>query len=513
MGRAAVWLLAILIVASCGGGNDEASRAGTPSKPALASDGPLSILVVSAAVGPGGEPVDVRPGFTPADKEVNAVVFVGEDVEEGATLDISWYRTGDGRRLLFTHELEAAPIGRARSQGVASTGLAPGAYEVVATLGERQVRTPWLVREAGPTRALAAATSEDDWEPPSAGTASFSETSGNDGPDEGACRIVDFDVYVRVLLSTGVLAHGACTSISVGAAVGGPPQTFFTTPHRQFTVETDLCEIPGGSDLPGAVVLAEVRDSGGASQSEQETLGDLGELLTTTFVSLTPPAGSRVRAGDTIAIEAAAILFQPALGIRTIYVNANDELVEAAGNLSGSQSPRGCDEGRLLAALRTSYRVPPSPPAVIELCTNAVGFDETQATECASYPTRETEVWEGTWDGGFHVPPPCTPSVWEADGTVSFTVAANGTLAGEARITNEPGTCGGTGGPGPTPAGATFTGRRTDDGFELVATLPGVGQRTIPLVRDGSQATGHLSVPLGAGARYDVDLALVCTTC
>jgi hypothetical protein len=123
------------------------------------------------------------------------------------------------------------------------------------------------------------------------------------------------------------------------------------------------------------------------------------------------------------------------------------------------------------------------------------------------------ETWSGTWDGGFHVPPPCSPPIWEANGTVSFTVAADGAVSGAARITNEPGTCGGTGGPGPTPAGGTFTGRRTDEGFELRVLLPGVGERVVRLVRAGDEATGALSAPLGAGARYEVDLALRCTTC
>ncbi|HEX6131947.1 MAG TPA: hypothetical protein VF044_09455, partial [Actinomycetota bacterium] len=390
---------------------------------------------------------------------------------------------------------------------------------------------PWLVTEhGGATRSLsgarsaAAAASEigpgvsswddDGWD---------SAPSAPPGPDDGACRTT---TGVRAIVELTVHAgwNAACDRLTVAASVTGPPETLLTIVaaeqmndvgilQHSTAVSTSMCGIPGGSDLPGTVVRAVVTDSGGATAAVEETLEDLGPALQA-GLDPSPPSGSRVRVGDRIQLHALAMLMSPALGVKSLYVNANDELVDATGNLSGASEPRPCDPRRLLALLRTEYRVPDDPPPVIEICANAVGFDGTQASpDCASFVTRDVEVWEGTWDAGFHVIGTCTPAVWPQVGTLRATVAADGTLSGQGDLVNHTGVCGGSDVPQEVPVTPLFTGTRTDEEIRLQIQLPGLGSRTIPMPRRGDVAEGTLTVPLGGGSRWEIRARLECTTC
>jgi hypothetical protein len=526
----------LVAAAACGGGDGSAPNA-TPavdeSKPFFQADGPLHAVLVG--VHEDGRPRDPSPRFKTADTEVNAYVGLGDSVEEKSILVVSWYRrTVYGEREhLFSHRIEVEPNRVARSQGVARSGLAPGIYETVATLGDWQVRTPWLVTEvAAEERSLSSAgAAQASSAPPEAGFGAlddwpWGEEQASDPPpsasrDDGPCSFGSVSVRTLVFAQVRADWSGRCERVTIGASVAGLPETLVTLNAPEYrnelgdlfhsaAGESDFCDLPGGSDLPGTVVRGVATDSGGASQSGQGTLRDAGEALQAA-IDTVPERNSRVEAGDRIAVQASGLLFPAALGVRVLYLNANDELIESVPNLSGTAEPRSCDHGRLVAYLRTEYRVPPDPPPVIELCANAVGFDGTESTECVRFYTGE--VWEGTWEGGLHVPAPCSPSFWPAVGTVSLTVSADGSVSGEAELVNHTGVCGGTDVPREVRAGGKLTGRLTEEAFELELILPGLGVQPITLPRSGNEAAGEFTLPTGPGSSYEARIELKCATC
>jgi hypothetical protein len=522
----------MLLAAGCAGDSSQepADRGADPATAPLESDPPLVGVIMAAD--PRQAPDDDlerRLAFTSGDTAAYAIVPVMPDAP-GGVVAVAWYRTtaDGGRRLLFTHEVAVSAVGgRVVSEGLAPGGLAPGLYETVATLGDKQVRRPWIIRRAKVRSLSGSATASPS--PPGAGAVDWEErVYVDENPerdpqrvDDGPCEV---EAQVRAAAETRVDAWwtGTCSSITISATLEGPLEPLRTfTPSEHVTVTgnpltpqtatTSACLLPGGSDLPGAVVTGVVTAAEGSS-ARAESEAEAADIVAV-GVEGSPTSGSRVDPGDTIEVRAMAIAWDPGLGVAELRLEAADVGLAVGTNLAGLSEPQACNKLRFLAVASTEYRVPANPPPAVEICAEARTFGDETDSACLRYPTGEAEVWEGTWDGGFHVPPPCTPPVWEADGTVSFTVTADGKVAGEARITNEPGTCGGTGGPGPTPAGGTLTGRRTDDGFAMELVLPGLGRHTIPLARAGNEATGELSVPLGAGARYEVDLQLRCTTC
>jgi hypothetical protein len=240
--------------------------------------------------------IDPRLGFTTDDKSATAVVGLGVDVPEGATLTVAWYRLRgvDGREHLFSHKIVVGPGGLARSQGVAPKGLAPGQYETVATMGERQVRAPWVVRVAAEPQRYGAGSAEftsfvsqapspqEDWEVPGPGESSW------DGdlppPPEGSppdtCTIVGFHPGLVPLtdVTASAFALGPCSELTLDATVAGlrvrigsmEPGHAFSSVYGQ----VDVCSLPGGRDLPGTVVRFQV--SGSATGELDFTLPDLG---------------------------------------------------------------------------------------------------------------------------------------------------------------------------------------------------------------------------------------------
>ena len=95
-------------------------------------------VVTTGPLPEAGPLTDWRLAFSTADRKAIAVIGLGSDAPEGAKLRVAWYRVdGPGKRThLFTHRLKVrAGGGLVLSHGVAEQGLAPGNYEIVATLG------------------------------------------------------------------------------------------------------------------------------------------------------------------------------------------------------------------------------------------------------------------------------------------------------------------------------------------------------------------------------------------
>jgi hypothetical protein len=529
---------AALLLGACGGStdaSDEDRPAVDESKPVLTPDGPLRGLILASEVRPDGSIHEPRVTFTTLDERATAVVALGDDVPDGVKLTIDWYRVAlRSRSHLFSQTIVVGPGGVAFSEGVARAGLAPGTYETVAHLAERQVRARWFVREesaasqrqaAGDdliliSQSTAASAQGAEGDPPGPGDAGYvpPEAPDPDSFDSGPCAVRASGNLQPMSGLTGVaLWQGRCSTIAMQAEIAGSVRSLLEIEEVQAGdhmegASTDLCD-PMVSDLPGTPVVITVTGSGGATAREEFPIPDSGLAIGAGMLS-EPESGTKVDGGDTIKLAAEAFVFPNALGIESLTVDAGGQTLARVGNVSGSTEPIACDLGRYRA--RTSiltYRVPDAAPPVVEICASAVGFDGNKGVDCLTFPTGEGEFWQGTWDGGFEVPAPCTPRVWPQRGTISFTVAEDGSLSGTTRLTNETGVCGGVDTPASAPAGGPITGKRTEQGFQLVLQLPTGGSQTVELVRTGNEAVGDFEMELGGVASWGAELALTCSTC
>jgi hypothetical protein len=508
---AALCAVVLLLAAACSGA-DDGQRDDAPSatgvdesKPPLRPDGPLRGLVMATGIAQDRSLIDPRLGFATDDKAATAIVGIGLDVSDGATLTVAWYRLRgvDGREHLFSHKIVVGPGGLAHSEGVAGKGLAPGLYETVATMRNRQVRAPWVVRVAAEPQRYGAGSAEftsfvgqapspqEDWEVPGPGE------SGWDGdlpppPDASppdTCTIVGFDPGLVPLtdVTASAFALGPCSELTLDATVAGPPVRIGSMePAHAFSWvygQVDVCSLPGGSDLPGTVVRFEV--SGSASDTLDYTLPDLSDLLIA-GIEAEPVAGSHVEAGDRIGLHALAMMFSPSLGIEVLYVDDGSDLIGSVGNLSGTDGPVSCDYGRNIANLLDEYVVPDDPPAVIGICAHAKSFPGAMASDCIEFYTGE--VWKGTYTGTLTYD--CNVlgvRSGTVEGELTITVGTDGTATMDVIQTLTGISCGPDAGPVTSPRFTLATGRKTPTGFEF-PSIAGSGSLTIPV--SGDRGTG-----------------------
>lgn len=540
--RLAVGGFVSLVLVACGGGGAGDERAQrspvNEAKAALQPDGPLRGLGLTERMPDGGSPIAPRLAFTTRNRQVAAVVVLGRDVPEGATLTVAWYRFAgpDEREHLFSHEIAVGPGGRGLSQGVSETGIAPGVYETVATLDEWQVRTPWVVRVADPSAAASALvrtsdamlasagtfaqSGDESWNVPEAGESSWwEEPSSGDLPeappaanlDECTVNNVSGDLDPFTELTAHASWIGRCPERTLAATVSGPPQMLATAaptegPFSLMYGQGDVCELPGGSDLPGTVVRLTALGGTEGPHSTDYTLPDRGEALVA-GLETHPEPGGQVEAGDRISVHALAMVMPPALGVEKLSIYAGDRLVDSVGNASGSTEPQSCDLGRLLARIVTDYQVPADPPPIVRICAEAVGFDGTKNRDCAEFYTGE--VWEGAYSGTVSDECGGRPSQWSLTGTFRISVDARGaaTLRGENTVT---GSCAGpTVGTATTPI--TTAGKRTRSSIELASFFG--GSQTIVLAVTGNRATGTFIAPAYPGATVNVTFEATCATC
>jgi hypothetical protein len=242
-----------------------------------------------------------------------------------------------------------------------------------------------------------------------------------------------------------------------------------------------VCELPGGSDMPGTVVHAEALAGEGSTGRGETVLPDMGAGVIADVNSIPPPA-SRVEPGQRIRLGAIGMLMAPALGIRTLKLFAQDQEIGSAGNASGSSEPVPCDDGRFYAELEGEYTVPDPAPPVIEVCAVATTFDDHEGRGCIEFFTQH--VWTGTIQLDLfkdylaeqaEVPKETCADAWDVH--VTFTVADDGSVAGRARAAliagpectfDIPGNA--------TRADFTVSGRASSDRFELAFALTGIDE-------------------------------------
>jgi hypothetical protein len=297
--------------------------------------------------------------------------------------------------------------------------------------------------------------------------------------------------------------------MTLNATVAGVTQTLAQDagpagPLSGLSGIVDVCAVPGGSDLPGAVVGFASSASDGAASSMTYALPDMGVVGPVVGMETDPPAGSRVKPGDTIAVKAFAMLLATAHGIKSLRLQAGAATMAEVGNVSGSASPIACDFGRFSALLVTSYVVPPDPPPVVTLAATAIDFLGRQgeaSTATAAFPTVDGEVWEGSLSGTLQTPG-CSPVA--ASGAMLLIVDSDGNVTGNGRTTDATYFCG----ENVIPTASleyTVAGKKTDDAFVLV--FPDGVQLTSGPIR-GGRAT--VTQDTGAGT---VTIELACQNC
>ncbi len=519
------WILALMLVLSAAACSNDAppDDPGRPTGPEENApfrlrDGALLGVMLTADPVEGGQ-AEPRMIFTTDDTQVTALVVLGDDVPAGATLLIAWSSVQgiDDGEVLFTHDVPVGPGGEAFSVGVSETGLAPGRYEVAATLGDAEVRLPWRVEiaregtQAGKARMASALaqSGDEDWNVPDSGSSGWYEPTPESPPAEpGPCEIVSLVARFDPMRSVGASTrwNGTCSAMTLEAAVAGSPTTVATLPAAgpsripQLEGRVDLCELPGGSDLPGTVVRWTATGSDGTTASDAFTVPDFGEALMVDMGSVPEPG--HVDPGQRIALRAMAIVPPTSLGIQELVITVNGETLQRVGNLSETSSPEPCDDGRLGAVKFTHYDVPQDAPSEIEICAHAVGFDGTEAEHCIKFFTGE--VWDGTVNsivttegpGG-----PCGNRI-PVQGTARFVVAGDGSVTGTYDVD----------GCGVSEPHADFTGTVTDAGFLFPQLIVFTNGELIPKVSP-THATGTFTNQQGPATTWVTTWDLACMTC
>jgi hypothetical protein len=356
--------------------------------------------------------------------------------------------------------------------------------------------------------AALAQTEPEVWDVPDAGPSGWYEPTPTGSPaPPGPCTIVGVSAGFDPMRTVDAHATwiGTCSSMKLEAAVSGAPTTVASVsspgPLPHLYGGTDVCELPGGSDLPGTVVNWTATGSEGASGSDTFTLPDLGGSLAAEVASVPEPG--HVDPGQRISLRGMAIAMPTSLGVRELTLTVNDEVLERVGNASETTSPEPCDDGRFGAITYTHYDVPQGSPPTIEICARAVGFDGTEAEHCITFFAGE--AWDGTvssivtTEGGGAGP--CGNPI-EITGTAHLVVAGDGSVTGTYDVD----------GCGVSEPHADYTGTVTDAGFLFPDLIVFTNGELIPKVSP-TRATATLTNQQGPAVTWVTTWDLTCTSC
>ncbi len=415
------------------------------------------ILALFTARGTRMDQRQPRTRFGPTDRQVAAIVRIGPH-PGATKLAIGWSRLDlFGRpRPLFSQTTPVRAGVFAWSLATARRAFTPGDFEVTATLGRERVSTRFAVTfrdpardGARPTRGgvrhsgfptgpegrlatgaqlaflhssqpapslLFAALDDqsqagegggqsiepgesgsappDDWDQP-ADVASTSQPPDSAPQPCGVGPVLAFantDTTATVTAATNAWNCGGA-EVVLYAAGGSAEQEVARAPGTIRTL-VDPCELPGGSDLPGAVVRfrSTVIGHSDLASTAELTLPDEGEANLTARITGDPPPGSKVSAGQGIVLNGMACVLGFAYGVQHLQFTADPG--GSLGSLDYPAPPPPCDNRRRLRAGKATYVVPKNPPSVVKITAIAEDYVGTQAVSTAAYPTRDN-VWIG----------------------------------------------------------------------------------------------------------------------
>jgi hypothetical protein len=493
-----------LFAQACTGGGDQPNSETTDSAilsgPPFAADGPLAGIVMAKDINESGLPVEPGLEYLSSEPQVTAIVPLGEGAD-GRTLTIAWYRAVglDERERLFEHEIQARSFANAYSVSVSQGSLQPGLYEVVATLDEHEVWSPWIVSEAmmidltssGNGSGTILTQIDTDGQPPAGGgngviawpdMASFPdgpelpdfETWGTEG-EPGACPRSVFGVPMGMFIEAHASGAFCDDEIVLAAAATGPLQVIASGlggAQEWF----HPCDLAGGSDLPGSVIKL----GGWTVDHEDEVLTaslelfDLG-LNPIGYIRGTPGPRARVRPKQRVQLLGIGAHFPmpTAPSIKSLTLRGPDASVIATKEFEGE----ACDLARFFRGLKGSYRVPEDPPAIIEITLEVEDDAGRKSSTTAQYFT-EGEIWNGVMKSvavDEHIPG-CT-STENVRTELNLAVSASGKVVGNATTFSITGDSSLRGECGVVPYPGTFArldveGTKTDQGFEIWFKAP-----------------------------------------
>ncbi len=402
--RHAVALTALLVACGVGGDGGTALGAGDVQSSLLArDDGVLGGLFMVDGTEPRhGKP---RQRFDEAQQGVTAVIRVGPLKGQG-TLTVDWYQVNawGGREHLFQHQIRARANTFAWSVGVAKTHLAAGDYQVTASLGRDRLTTAWTVRRGrrssaptntgqAPATGQNGATAVSDWYKELERQAEAADAARHRPPAcSGSPDISASETGYSPEVDASAWDHPCDADLALLAAMGGAERQVAAGVGEARTT-IDPCTLPGGSDMPGAVLSFTAKRAGAQPAQAKRTItlpDDAARGLQAVGAS-DPPPGTKVRAGQRIQITAGAVDFTDFFtGIMSIQITT--EPGGSLGEFHFPPPPRPCDNTRRMRAGNATYQVPADPPPVIHVMVVAEDYVGNQAVANAFYPTRPG-VW------------------------------------------------------------------------------------------------------------------------
>jgi hypothetical protein len=407
---------------------------------ALSPAGPIVGLVFADSIDPKGVPVNPRFTFSPDASQITVGVQVGALASDPGDLVVAWSQESDTPSApLFSVHIAVHSGDLAFSTALSQSVLAEGSYLVTATI-EGQNQSAQVDVAPGPTAEIGFLTaSTGTGQPPIQGPTgvdnvpglgslidlvpdppgcvrewrdTLSQTSGtldaSDAPDVWA------GFYERCKGSTS--DSPTPIPVQVRATIGGAGRVFQTTIAGGGWITIDPCTLgANASDLPGTNVLVESRwQEGGAWH-----VGPAGTAVLTAdtaapklHVTTTPAAGTKVKPGDTIEIDAlsneqntqisgtagfgGSFIGPWQTGVHDLQITADPGGEVGTPWTNPSNLPQSCGAKTWTHDLQATYTVPQNPPDVIQLCVQTHDYAGNERSLCRSFPTNDKVTITGT---------------------------------------------------------------------------------------------------------------------
>jgi hypothetical protein len=487
---------ALLVVAACG----TATPAVRPSPTPAVLNAPIADLFTAASIDqPHAEPVNPSFAFVPSTPQVTAIIVVGR-LSRPATLQVTWSSIdGAGvQHTLFTHQIAVTSDVVAWSVGHSPGLLALGTYRIRATLSGSSKSVDWSVIDpanatsaatssAGPAgsallvRQFATSRSGSDAVleaagsgPPQPGdTGSEPDDMENPAPDQQpSCDVSVTAQSLPFSVRANAWLGKACKPglVMLANMQGEASQAIVHDPSDSIDTQVDPCGLPGGRSTPGSVVTISAISTKDPTviDSDTATLMDLNFLGPYLGGHSTPAPGTRVKPGQAINLDVGTVEFPATTGIETFDVSVDGTSIV---HVDHGPTPKQCDPEDWTAEDTFTYRVPASPPAVIDVHVVATDRAGRKTVADDLYPTGDQ--WTGTltsstsrfYSGGVYDNPNPCEDTWS--GQFYFAVDDHDQVTGSGTINLAFESCSNKVGPNLDSITFSITGTRDATGFSL----------------------------------------------
>ena len=390
---------------------------------AIAPAVPILGLVFADSIDAKGLPMNPRFTYSPDAPQITLGVQIGQLTTDPGDLVVAWSQETDtGSSPLFTVHIAVRSGDVAFSTAKSQGSLAEGTYLVAVSL-DGQSQHSQVDVDAGATAFTAsrtvAAQPGGPGQPPTQGPTGIAfENALNPGmalPSDPPGCVRRFSP----LLLAATVANTVEVGLDDGCVVGGEFENFSPTPitvqlrasiHGSGQVfqgivsgavwgEIDPCGLGAmASDLPGTQVLVETRwldgDYWRLGPSRTVTLGE-DTMAPQLQVTSQPAAGTTVKPGDTIAIDATATELRSdgpwQTGVQSLQITADPGGEVGTPWQNPSNLPQPCDAKTWSHELRGTYTVPANPGNLIKICVVTQDYANPR-TLCRSFPTNTVTI-------------------------------------------------------------------------------------------------------------------------